>query len=206
MSLEKQISSWLEYLVNLSAAQENGEQPRMSATCGLKPAAYLEQRGHDGSYSKMWLACSHRKTAEKTSTKDNSSDQYSVTWPRWGIVLDGVCMALPKLERHITGGESSLWPTPAAIDSGSGRINKSQSPGSQERPTLARMVKQELWSTPQASDVKVGRNQRGYTRNLHHQVISEDQKMWPSPAHRDYRSGTGAQKDTRQLAERVGDY
>nr|WP_230459499.1 hypothetical protein [Burkholderia ubonensis] len=49
---------------------------------------------------------------------------------------------------------SHLYPTPCAIDAGSGRINKSPSPGAAERPTLAMMARKGMWPTPCASASK----------------------------------------------------
>ncbi|MGB8422242.1 MAG: hypothetical protein WCE85_38760 [Paraburkholderia sp.] len=47
-----------------------------------------------------------------------------------------------------------MFPTPCAIDSGSGRMNKSTSTGAAERPTLAMMARKNLWPTPCASASK----------------------------------------------------
>lgn len=49
---------------------------------------------------------------------------------------------------------SRMFPTPCAIDAGSGRINKSPSNGAAERPTLAMMARKNLWPTPCASASK----------------------------------------------------
>jgi hypothetical protein len=49
---------------------------------------------------------------------------------------------------------SRMFPTPCAIDSGSGRMNRSQSAGAAERPTLAMMARKNLWPTPCASASK----------------------------------------------------
>jgi len=45
-----------------------------------------------------------------------------------------------------------MFPTPATIDSGSGMINRSPSPGAASRPTLAMMARKDLWPTPIAAD------------------------------------------------------
>lgn len=50
--------------------------------------------------------------------------------------------------------EVLMYPTPCAIDSGTGRVNKSPSPGAAERPTLAMMARKNLWPTPCASASK----------------------------------------------------
>lgn len=47
-----------------------------------------------------------------------------------------------------------MWPTPTATDAGTGRINRSASPGAAARPTLALLVAPRLWSTPAAQDGK----------------------------------------------------
>ncbi|MGV4658308.1 hypothetical protein ACRULD_31735 [Burkholderia pseudomallei] len=49
---------------------------------------------------------------------------------------------------------SRMYPTPCAIDAGSGRVNKSPSPGAAERPTLAMMARKGMWPTPCASASK----------------------------------------------------
>ncbi len=54
-----------------------------------------------------------------------------------------------------------LLPTPTAIDSGSGRINKSCSPNAAERPTLALAGKRGLLPTPRAFFYKDARTDRG---------------------------------------------
>ena len=40
---------------------------------------------------------------------------FSETWPRWGLMLDGECWALPTLERPICESASGFWPTPTAV-------------------------------------------------------------------------------------------
>lgn len=47
-----------------------------------------------------------------------------------------------------------LLPTPTATDAGSGRTNRSPSPGAAERPTLALAAKRGLLPTPTANDAK----------------------------------------------------
>jgi hypothetical protein len=37
-----------------------------------------------------------------------------LTWPRWGMMRNGVCWELPTLERPTSENESGYWPTPEA--------------------------------------------------------------------------------------------
>ena len=46
-----------------------------------------------------------------------------------------------------------LLPTPTAIDSGTGRVNKSQSPNAKERPTIGMAARMGLLPTPRANKV-----------------------------------------------------
>src|SRR5712692_6006230 len=57
---------------------------------------------------------------------------------------------------NLTHQVLAIWPTPTAIDSGSGRINRSASPNAAQRPTLALMARKNLWPTPTARDHKSG--------------------------------------------------
>ena len=57
-------------------------------------------------------------------------------------------------ERPTAGTGCGLLPTVTAIDSGSGRINKSPSPNSKERPTIALAAKMELLPTPMSTEVR----------------------------------------------------
>ena len=47
-----------------------------------------------------------------------------------------------------------LLPTPTAIDSGSGRVNKSQSTNALERPTIAMAARMGILPTPKAQEVR----------------------------------------------------
>ena len=55
-----------------------------------------------------------------------------------------------------------LLPTPTAIDSGTGRVNKSQSQNAKERPTIAMAARMKLLPTPNA----VARAASSRTRTL----------------------------------------
>ena len=41
---------------------------------------------------------------------------YLGIWPRWGLMRDGECWALPMLEPRTYGSEFGLWPTPCKFD------------------------------------------------------------------------------------------
>ena len=75
-----------------------------------------------------------------------------------------------------------MLPTPTAIDSGSGRINKSLSPNAKERPTLAMMARKGALLTPSASDGM----RAGFTMESlrsHNKVRAEQSNMAEQIAH-----------------------
>jgi hypothetical protein len=44
------------------------------------------------------------------------SDEFSETWPRWGLMRDGECLELTTPELHTSEKESGFWPTVRASD------------------------------------------------------------------------------------------
>ena len=89
---------------------------------------------------------------------------------------------------------NGMLPTPTAIDSGSGRINKSISPNAKERPTIALAAKMGLLPTPQNRDFKNGstmesgrikrKQEQGWTMNLNDLATSG---LLPTPVASNYK-------------------
>jgi len=82
-----------------------------------------------------------------------------------------------------------LYPTPTAIDAGSGRVNRSLGQGAQDRPTLALLARKGLlnqWPTPQERDWRTGstpdsprmarKQEQGWSPNL-----NDVAGLWPTP-------------------------
>lgn len=59
-----------------------------------------------------------------------------------------------KLNNLSSGAAFGLLPTPTAIDSGSGRVNKSQSTNALERPTIAMAARMGILPAPKAQEVR----------------------------------------------------
>lgn len=57
-------------------------------------------------------------------------------------------------------GWVKMFPTPTAIDAGTGRFNRSASPNAAERPTLAMMARTGLWPTPNVRGMDGGSHSR----------------------------------------------
>lgn len=123
----------------------------------------LQENGLDSgkkctvSFRKRLIAAWHSITSSwRTSQLSLTGDYqlYSETWPKQGMMQSGSAYELQTLEHHIDVSGSLLWPTPTVIDSGSGRVNRSDSPNAAIRPTLAMIARKGLWSTPAAQDSK----------------------------------------------------
>jgi hypothetical protein len=147
------IREWLMSLpqgshANLSASPGNDKAQTTAETCGRKQLMSFAEYDHD---SRSW------KTSQ-VCLLTNTLDEYSETWPKAGLMLDGVCYPQPKWERRISeiGGSVSL-PTPSTVDNGA-LFNTSASSGAKKRPTLGAMAKHNLWPTPD-----VGMGERGTT-------------------------------------------
>src|SRR5947209_8736262 len=90
--------------------------------------------------------------------------------------LKAYAYKLQILGHRIEEKGSSLWPTPTVIDSGSGRVNQSNSPNAQERPSLALMARKRRWPTPAARDYRGAGSKEGYQRRSqdHQQALNEE--------------------------------
>ncbi|RQR87679.1 hypothetical protein DIE09_06395 [Burkholderia sp. Bp9010] len=116
------------------------------------------------SAAKLWQTPVADDAIERTAGKWNSRGEPKLSaevklWPTQTAGLaDKGGRITPRKGREggtlIEAVSSRMYPTPCAIDAGSGRVNKSPSPGAAERPTLAMMARKGMWPTPCASASK----------------------------------------------------
>src|SRR5579859_4973269 len=225
MSLEQSIFSLRESLARVIHSLVNGRVQPMRGTSGLRRDGSSAQLDHDGLWLKTWSDYSQL-------TMDNSLPPFSLTWTRWGIVLDGWYTGLVRSAPRISVNESSWWPTylaseaehggpnqrassgkptltamaratwstPTAIDSGSGRVNKSDSPAASVRPTLAMMARKDLWPTPAAQD---GKNAMLPPSQQDRDTLPgarlRQAARWPTPNTGDANGGASTQTNQVQL-------
>ena len=104
---EKSRSSQEGFPVSRIVLPASVERLLMSVISGENLPGSFARLGQDG----CWL-----KTCQGylVPRMDGSLVEFSETWPRWGIMRDGVCMELAPLVRPIDENESLLWPTPTA--------------------------------------------------------------------------------------------
>jgi hypothetical protein len=126
--------------------------------------------------------------------------RYSETWPRSGLMRNGIAYQLPPLVPLTVETESGLLPTPVTVDSGA-YFNRSASSGAALRPTLGAMAKHNLWPTPVAPNggrsIRHADEWRGKTPYHKGKKIQVDLaaavRMWPTPLARDFK-GPGMSK------------
>lgn len=97
-----------------------------------------------------WLKMSQGSCQRMT---DGSLEQWSETWPRWGMIVNGVAYRQPPLISRISDGGSLLLPTPTVGDSKSAAnktANRSRNDLHHSGVTLTDWAR--LLPTQQASD------------------------------------------------------
>ena len=104
-------------------------------------------------------------------------ESFSETWPRWGMMRNGVCWELPTPGRHTDASESgSLLPTPLASNTKAVHLRSGGRPAMSYIPT------------PRATDYKGGRTPTDCTarrvKNAEANLsewVQESRRMWPTP-------------------------
>jgi hypothetical protein len=89
-------------------------------------------------------------------------DEFSETWPRWGMMRDGECWELATLAHRTEGIESGLlerWPTPQSRD------YKGSSGRSMKGTEIDLPTKVKMWPTPTAHNAKEGGFPSEHSRN-----------------------------------------
>ena len=130
----------------------------MNVICGRKSGVLLGYLSPDGLSVRTSQGC-------LALMEGDSSTALLVTWPRWGTLLDGVCMEQLMWERGIEETGCSLLPTPSTQEiehpemdlTESGR-RLSKDPGNSHSIGQSDTVK--MLPTPQSRDWK-GQSQRG---------------------------------------------
>jgi hypothetical protein len=152
-----------------------------------------------------WLDCS---SPERWSWKTYQRSllegwtEYSQSWPRSGLMRNGIASQLPTLARRISGTGSSYWPTPKSSQGGpdyakmDGRDSRQPGPGLSLPTMVAMMPDGKNWPTPRSEDSQSCGGHHGATDSLTAAV-----KKWPTPMASDSRGSSG-NRDARTKAGR----
>jgi hypothetical protein len=98
------IASQVDSLVSPSQLQVSASESMTHATCGRLPPNV---------YASFDLDTASLRTLSASFLLD-ILEPSSLTWPRAGMVSDGVCYQLAPLVRHTHAKDCSYWPTPTA--------------------------------------------------------------------------------------------
>lgn len=216
-SLIQDVASFTEELRMLSAGDSpanpgpspgNVKASWTKEISGRTPLASLEQLGQGGYFWKTSQACFRALTG--------ISDKFSETWPKRGVMLNGVCWELP-MWAHLTGGkESGLWPTIHGQEPGWKNIevvDKNDNPpthwnqrfydkktGRLVQKGLTQVV--QMWPTPTVQD---GKNDGGPSQFKRNSLPLNAVAKWPTPNTIDYKTGKcETARRTDKLGEAVG--
>src|SRR3990167_1670174 len=145
------IRDWLISLRAVSPAnhfqsQESAKAKPMSAICGQQQPTSFAQYDHPSSSWKTFQAC----------LALDISEEFSETWPKSGMMHDGLCSELPTLELITAGKGCGFFATPNTMD----------------------------WMNPKSEkalkrEAEITRPGRTKPANLRDQV--SNMKMWPTP-------------------------
>ena len=156
------LTSWLAaFRVKTSASPETAQDSTESAVeCGTTWPASL---------AKLDRATSSWRTAQLSLLGD--LDEFSQTWPRWGLMRNGECWERQTLVLRTSENASGLWQTPVADDAANRAAGKWNSRG---EPKLSAQV---MWPTPtrDSATERTSRYAQGglpLTAAVHH---------WPTP-------------------------
>ena len=141
-------------------------------------------------------------------------DEFSETWPRWGMMRDGVCWAQVTPERHTEESEfgfSHLWPSPTSSsnDKTPCRSDALLAWEGKPRPKTGAKVQARLqdaaayWPTPTVC----GNYNRKGSSATSGDGLPTAVKMWPTPtAHsaKETNAKSEAERNTPTLAAQVG--
>jgi hypothetical protein len=165
--------------VRTSASQEKAQE-----STGNDPECGGTWRGSLAKFDPV--SCSW-KTAQLSLIED--LEPCSVTWPRSGMTVDGLCLELPTLGRRTSVTGSGLWPTPVASDTSS-----RTKPYAQGGTPLSLAVK---WPTP---TVCGNYNRKGASATSG-DGLATAVRMWPTPQASDNRNRGTTQ--TPAIARRI---
>jgi len=150
------LMSYLEGFHAKTSAQQGKAQEltENAAGCGEKWHASFARYDPDTS---LW------RTAQCSLL--GGLDEFSETWPQWGLMRDGECWEQRTLEQIIRGTESGLsekLPTPQATDHRSKPTSASWKAKGGMNYSLANPEIQKKWPTPVKSDYAGRRPSKGW--------------------------------------------
>ena len=144
----------------------------MKDSYGRKCTEFARLSPQDTYWSKTSSGCSQLLMTWEDG--EACSEEYLETWPRSGIVSNGIAYRLPRLTRSTGETESGSWPTPNTMD---------------------HLKPRDEETIEEYNNSRDGRKNRKALSNLRQAVTSPHfSQMFPTPTSRDW-------KDTRGMSQ-----
>lgn len=206
----EELRMWLALASPASPFQwpESNLPETTAETCGLPLSVSFAQLDQDIACSKMYpdsLGPEWNHNVWMTAQRDifGTSTPFSETWPKQGIMLDGVCWEQTIAEAGTAEKGSGYMPTPTASRSQSASMEASKKEAERLHPKgqnhLAAQVASEMFPTPNTMDHLPCRSQEANERrfstsrkgrtapdNLREWIHPE---MWPTPTSANAKQG-----------------
>ena len=164
---------------SLLAALENALEKRMKDGSGTKCVEFARYSAQHGCWLKTSQGYSQRVMFAEYEVV--CSEVWSGTWPRSGIVSNGIAYQRQPLVHRISGTGCSLWATPKTDDGGTySGIRDKKHPWTTSG--LAMQVR--MWPTPRADERQQQNSQDAYV------ALSKAVQMWPTPNSTDYKGSS----------------
>jgi hypothetical protein len=194
--------------------ESRGEELLMSyledfhAKTSAQQAKAQELMGSEAGCGEKWLASFVKYDPDTSSWKTHQCsllgglDEFSETWPQWGLMRDGECWEQRTLEQSIRGTEFGLleqtWPTPTASQARSEgmilQMRKMVESGTTTLEEAEAMIggsltpkRMKKWPTPNARDWK-DTSKSGNRKSPGLGVVAH----WPTPRTKGMCGGAGS--------------
>lgn len=110
-------------------------------------------------------------------------DEFSATWPRWGMMRNGACSEPMTAALRTSEIESGLWPTPKATDAHQGGL---MSNIARDNPALPYAIAVMSWPTPRSNDSQKrgdfdAKNPRNGLPAAVKRERERERRIWPTP-------------------------
>ena len=184
------------------------------AKTSLQQEKALESKESDQVCGEKWRGSFTKYDPDSCSWKTHQCsllgglDEFSETWPAWGLMRNGECWEQTTLEQTIKGigygSELNKWATPTTMDklppkSAQALLKEATQarPGRSKPANLRDQVSNmQNWPTPNAWDGKRGPRSEEHLANKKGQVTlvtavkqAEREKLLPTPNARDWKDG-----------------
>jgi hypothetical protein len=155
------------------------------------PGAAQESRVSEagcGESSQGWFAKWHPDSCSWKTRQCSllaGLDEFSETWPQWGMMRSGVCWELTMSVLRTgenASGFSPTWPTPRSCSAMAATITPESAHAENRFSNLETIIGRRLWPTPDTCGGGTGPSQ--LKRN---QPRLQDAVKWPTPQSRDWK-------------------